>query len=139
MRKDTRPRRETILVVDDAEEIRRLVSHILLKQGYRVLQAADGVEALQVSAAQQDPIHLVLTDVIMPHMNGAELAERLHRENPAQRLIFMSGYPEDGIVHRIEKLAVFLPKPFTSGALTRMVREVLDAPDGERKDPPLGR
>jgi len=117
--------RETILVVEDTEEVRRMICQILMQHGYKVLEASDGVEALKVYGAN---IHLVLTDVVMPKMNGRELAEQLRRINPATRLIFMSGYSDDPLVNRIEQLSVFLAKPFTSMALTRKIREVLDTP-----------
>jgi CheY-like chemotaxis protein len=117
--------RETILVVEDTEEVRRMICQILMQHGYKVLEASDGVEALKVYGAN---IHLVLTDVVMPKMNGRELAEHLRRINPATRLIFMSGYSDDPLVNRIEQLSVFLAKPFTSMALTRKIREVLDTP-----------
>ena len=102
-----------------------MICQILIQHGYNVLEAADGVEALKVYGAN---IHLVLTDVVMPKMNGRELAEQLRRINPATRLIFMSGYSDDPLVNRIEQLSVFLAKPFTSMALTRKIREVLDTP-----------
>jgi two-component system cell cycle sensor histidine kinase/response regulator CckA len=124
-------RRETILVVDDTEEVRRMIRHILVQHGYDVLEAANGVEALKVYGAN---IHLVLTDVIMPEMNGRELADHLRRINPATRMIFMSGYSDDPLVNRIERLAVFLAKPFTSAALTRKIREVLDTPGHDLED-----
>ncbi len=117
--------RETILVVEDTEEVRRMICLVLQQHGYNVLEAANGVEALKVYGSN---IHLVLTDVVMPEMNGRELAENLRRINPATRLIFMSGYSDDPLVNRIERLAVFLAKPFTSVALTRKIREVLDTP-----------
>jgi two-component system, cell cycle sensor histidine kinase and response regulator CckA len=123
--------RETILVVDDTEEVRRMIRHILVQHGYNVLEAANGVEALKVYGSN---IHLVLTDVVMPEMNGRELADQLRRINPATRMIFMSGYSDDPLVNRIERLAVFLAKPFTSVALTRKIREVLDTPGHDVED-----
>jgi two-component system cell cycle sensor histidine kinase/response regulator CckA len=123
--------RETILVVEDTEEIRRMICQILTQHGYEVLEAANGVEALKVYG---ENIHLVLTDVVMPHMNGRQLADELRRINPAARLIFMSGYSEDPMVERLEYVAVFLPKPFTSMALTSKIREVLDTPGDNLDD-----
>jgi two-component system cell cycle sensor histidine kinase/response regulator CckA len=123
--------RETILVVDDTEEVRRMIRHILVQHGYNVLEAANGVEALRLYGSN---IHLVLTDVVMPEMNGRELADHLRRINPATRMIFMSGYSDDPMVNRIERLAVFLAKPFTSMALTRTIREVLDTPGHDLED-----
>jgi two-component system cell cycle sensor histidine kinase/response regulator CckA len=121
-------RKETILVVDDTEEVRKMVCQILAQHGYRVLEASDGTEALAVSEAHNHGIHLLLTDVLMPHMNGGELAERLSRINPRIRMIFMSGYTDDVRVQKTAQSATFLPKPFTSRTLTSKVREVLDAP-----------
>jgi two-component system, cell cycle sensor histidine kinase and response regulator CckA len=123
--------KETILVVEDTDEVRRMICHILLQHGYTVLEAADGPEALEVIGSYGSPIHLLLTDVIMPRMNGGELAERLRVTHPRLRMIFMSGYTDDAIVNRIERLAVFLAKPFTSLALVHKVREVLEAPPGD--------
>jgi two-component system, cell cycle sensor histidine kinase and response regulator CckA len=117
--------RETILVVEDTDDVRRMICQILTQHGYKVLEAANGEEALKVYGAN---IHLVLTDVVMPQMNGRQLAEELRRINPATRLIFMSGYTDDPMIDRLEYVAVFLAKPFTSMALTRKVREVLDNP-----------
>jgi two-component system, cell cycle sensor histidine kinase and response regulator CckA len=108
-----------------------MICHILLQHGYTVLEAADGPEALEVIGSYGSPIHLLLTDVIMPRMNGGELAERLRVTHPRLRMIFMSGYTDDAIVNRIERLAVFLAKPFTSLALVHKVREVLEAPPGD--------
>jgi two-component system, cell cycle sensor histidine kinase and response regulator CckA len=122
------PTRETILVVDDTEDVRRMIRQILVQHGYNVLEAANGVEALKVYSSN---IHLVLTDVVMPEMNGRELAEQLRRIDPEMRLIFMSGYSDDPLVHRLEQLAVFLAKPFTSVTLARTIREVLDNTPGQ--------
>ena len=129
--------KETILVVDDTEEIRKMICQILLQHGYQVLEASNGLEALEITGSHRDPIHLVLTDVVMPRMNGPELAERLRHLNPRQRLLFMSGFADDALVRRIEKLAVFLPKPFTSHALTSKIREVLDDPGHGREELPF--
>ena len=126
-------KRETILVVEDTDDVRKMICQILEHNGYTVLEAANGVEALQISGSGQ-AIHLVLTDVVMPHMNGRELAEHLQRTQPETRLIFMSGYTEDPMVNRLGQLPVFLAKPFTPGALTTKIREVLDEPlqDGDQ-------
>jgi CheY-like chemotaxis protein len=120
--------RETILVVEDADEVRRMICQILLHHGYNVLEAANGVEALEVSASYRSDIHLVLTDIMMPHMNGHELAVHIERTLPATRLIFMSGYPEDPVGRPPGRLPVFLAKPFTPVTLTKKIREVLDCP-----------
>jgi CheY-like chemotaxis protein len=103
-----------------------MICHILRRHGYDVLEAANGLEALEVSEAHRKAIHLVLTDVIMPHMDGRQLAEHLRRRTPSTRLIFMSGYADDPFVHPLEQLPGYLPKPFTPMALTSKIREVLD-------------
>ena len=128
MRKHTSHEKETILVVDDADEVRKMISEILSPHGYTVLEASNGVEALQVTDTYRNSIHLVLTDVMMPRMGGREPAERLLLANPRQRLIFMSGYTEDPLRNQVERLAVFLPKPFSSKTLVDKIREVLDDP-----------
>lgn len=118
--------RETILVVEDTYDVRKMICQILEHHGYTVLEAANGVEALEISGAYCKNIHLVLTDVIMPRMNGRELAEHIRRTMPSTRLIFMSGFTDDPMVNPIGDLPVFLPKPFTPVALTNKIREVLD-------------
>ena len=120
--------RETILVVEDTDDVRRMICRILSEVGYNVLEAADGMQALEVTGAHSRQIHLVLTDVVMPHMNGCELAEHIQRTAPSTRLIFMSGYTEDPVVGPLGRRADFLPKPFTPVTLTNKIREVLDAP-----------
>jgi two-component system, cell cycle sensor histidine kinase and response regulator CckA len=121
-------RERTILVVEDADPIRKLVCTMLSQDGYQCLEARDGTEALQV-VERAPELHLVLTDVVMPHMGGAELARHLSVLRPEVRIIFMSGYAEDPLVRRIEQApAIFLPKPFTAATLTGKVREVLEKP-----------
>jgi two-component system, cell cycle sensor histidine kinase and response regulator CckA len=120
--------RPTILVVEDAEPIRKMVSAMLSREGYHCLEAGDGTEALEI-VERPSEVHLVLTDIIMPHMGGAELARQLTLLRPEVRIIFMSGYAEDPLVRRIEQApAIFLPKPFTAATLTGKVREVLEKP-----------
>ncbi len=119
----------TILVVEDEAEVRKLMRDILLDQGYRVLTARDGLEALQVAEAHEGPIHLLLTDVIMPYMSGRELADRLRPRQPEMRVLYISGYTDDAIVHHgvLDEDTAFLAKPFEVEALARKVREVLDS------------
>ncbi len=120
--------KQTILVVEDADAIRKLVCTMLLHDGYTCLEAADGAEALEV-VARADHLHLVLTDVVMPQMGGPELARHLSVLRPEVRILFMSGYTEDPLVQRVEKLStIFLPKPFTAAALTNKVRKSLEEP-----------
>jgi CheY-like chemotaxis protein len=128
---------ETILVVEDGDAVRNLVCRMLVQNGYGVLEARDGREALRVCAAHAGTIHLVLTDQMMPNMKGAELAERLRCTHPVLRVLMMSGYPDDPAIERLRHIcAAFLPKPFTSVELVAKVRQVLDAPWNNR---PTGR
>jgi CheY-like chemotaxis protein len=123
------PWHETILVVEDAESIRSMVCSMLAQSGYHCLQAGDGEEALDVLQADGDTVSLVLTDIIMPRMTGAELARRVSFTRPNIRIMFMSGFADDPVVRSIEtSAAVFLAKPFTANILTEKVREVLDHP-----------
>ncbi|MGA3074660.1 MAG: response regulator [Bryobacteraceae bacterium] len=121
--------KETILVVEDGDAVRNLVCVMLVENGYRVLEARDGHHALRVSEARPEPIQLVLTDVVMPNMKGAELAERLRRARPDLRILLMSGYAEESAIQRVGRDPVaFLSKPFTSVELVEKIRQVLDAP-----------
>jgi two-component system cell cycle sensor histidine kinase/response regulator CckA len=115
---------ETILVVEDDAAVREVAMQILQAHGYQVLAAGTGAEALRVSRQHDSPIHLLLTDMVMPQMNGVELAERLQSRQPGMRVLYMSGHG-----HRVvEEGMVLLSKPFTVEALIRKVRAVLDAP-----------
>lgn len=120
---------ETILLVEDEDMVRSLTRTILLKHGYHVLEAAYGDEALKVSQEYEGVIDLLATDVIMPHMSGREVAERLLQLRPTLKVLYMSGYTEDTIVHHgvTESGTAFLAKPFTPKVLARKVREILDA------------
>lgn len=120
---------ETILLVDDATQLRILTKLILEQCGYTVLDSGDPVEALQVAEAHKGPIPLMITDVIMPGLTGPVLAERLVVDRPETRVLYTSGYADNGIEH--ESLAfesAFLEKPFTRDDLVRKVRELLDLP-----------
>ena len=99
--------------------------------GYHVLEASGGLGALEMSRGHNGPIHLLLTDVIMPGMSGAELAKKLRTERPETKIIFMSGYTDDAVAHHgvLESGVTLLVKPFTREALVRKVREVLDRPE----------
>ena len=120
---------ETILVVEDEMSVRKLAAEFLGSNGYRVLEAQDGGEALQVCEEHRAPIHLLLTDVVMPGMSGRELAVRLVGARPEMKVIYVSGYTDDAIVqHGVrEEGTVFLQKPFSLDALARTVREALDS------------
>jgi PAS domain S-box-containing protein len=121
---------ETILVVEDEEGLRTVARRGLEGAGYRVLTAADGPQALLVSAAHAGEIHLLVTDVVMPGMSGRAVAQELSRTRPTLKVVYMSGYTDDAIVHHgvLDAGTHFLAKPFTSADLTRKTREVLDAP-----------
>jgi PAS domain S-box-containing protein len=126
---------ETILLVEDDAGIRRLVRQVLAERGYWVLEAIDGKHAIQISEQHTVPIHLLVTDLVMPEMSGRDLAEHLKPSRPNMKVIFMSGYTDKAIVHRgeLDPGTAFLQKPFTPDALARKVREVLDAPAAGRK------
>jgi signal transduction histidine kinase len=119
---------ETVLVVEDDPSVRELAVRVLESCGYQVLAAGDGLEALQIGERHDGPIHLLLSDVVLPYMSGSELASQLLHKRPETRVLYMSGYP-DGAIAQQGVLApgiFFLPKPFTIEDLTRTVREVLD-------------
>jgi PAS domain S-box-containing protein len=120
--------RETILVVEDEVNLRRLTRQFLENQGYDVVEAADGAAAVQICVAHQGIIHLLLTDVIMPGMNGRELAQRVSEIRPNMKVLYMSGYTENAIGHNgtLDAGITLLQKPFTLQALKAKVREVLD-------------
>jgi PAS domain S-box-containing protein len=119
---------ETILLVEDEEAVCALSKHILGKAGYTVLAASNGIEALRICEQHEGPIHLVLTDVIMPTMSGKDLADRLVAKYPHLRVLYMSGYTDEAIFHRgvLKSGTQFIAKPFTPADLTRLVRQVLD-------------
>jgi len=124
-----RPWHETILVVEDAESIRRMVCAMLAQSGYHCLEAGDGAEALDVLASDGDSVNLILTDMVMPRMSGAELAQEVSQRRPEVRIMFMSGYSDDPVVRTLERsTAIFLTKPFTATNLMEKVREALDHP-----------
>jgi CheY-like chemotaxis protein len=114
--------------VEDEEQVRKLAGRILKTQGYTVLETADGNEALRICKGRKEPVYLILTDVVMPGMSGRELAERLKKFQPEIRVLYMSGYTDNAIVHHgvLEKGMNYIQKPFTIEGLARKVREVLD-------------
>ncbi|MBI4831684.1 MAG: response regulator, partial [Candidatus Lindowbacteria bacterium] len=119
---------ETVLLVEDEEGVRKLVMLILQTQGYNVLEAAHAGDALFACEQHTGPIHLVLTDVVMPEMSGPELAKRLSQIRPDMKVIYMSGYTDDAIVHHgvLQKEMDYIQKPYTVEKLTRKIRQVLD-------------
>jgi signal transduction histidine kinase/DNA-binding NarL/FixJ family response regulator len=123
-------RAETILLVEDALRVRAVVREILEMNGYNILEARHGVEALEISERHRGPIHLMVTDVVMPQMSGRELAQRLQPLRPDMKVLYMSGYTDDAIVrHGVLGAGIaFLAKPFTPDALALKVREVLETP-----------
>jgi CheY-like chemotaxis protein len=122
---------ETVLLVEDESSVRVLARTILEEFGYTVLETEGAKEALHVCQEYEGAIHLMLTDVIMPQMGGKELAGRVNVLRSDTRVLYMSGYTDDMIVHHgvLEEGTPFLQKPFTPDALARKVREVLDAHD----------
>ena len=121
---------ETILVVEDAEPLRALTKEFLTASGYTVLEAQNGEEAIQVARSYSGSIDLLLTDVVMPRMGGKPLVEQMAQTRPNTRVLYMSGYPNDGIVQAgiLANGATLLEKPFTREILSKRVRQVLDGP-----------
>ena len=120
--------RETVLVVEDKEAVRKLATQILRRYGYRVLEAAHGEQALLIAKNQSEAIHLLLTDVIMPGMTGPELAQRLKATRPSLLVLYMSGYAADVITSRglLDPTQVSITKPFKPDVLAAKVREALE-------------
>jgi CheY-like chemotaxis protein len=121
---------ETVLLVEDADVVRKLAHEVLRRNGYKVIEATDGRTAVDLAARHAGPIHLLLTDLVMPEMSGRQLANYLAAARPDLRILYMSGYAEDAVARqgRIDPGAAFVPKPFTPADLARKVRETLDAP-----------
>ena len=121
---------ETLLLVEDEEGVRRLLTHVLRRRGYQVLEARDGEEALVIFRQRHSDIHLVLTDMVMPGMSGRELGERVREFRPDMRVIYMSGYTDDVLVRTgaLGPGMSFLQKPLRPDMLAAKVREALDSP-----------
>lgn len=119
---------ETILLVEDEDAVRAMVRTVLRQAGYTVLDAGRASKALRLAGAHAGPIHLLITDVVMPEMGGRELVERLARVRPDLRVLYLSGYTDDAVVRHgvLHAEVAFLQKPFTLAALTTKVREVLE-------------
>jgi two-component system cell cycle sensor histidine kinase/response regulator CckA len=120
---------ETVLLVEDEESVRQLVRETLEAKGYKVLEAGHGEAALRIASSHQGPIDMLITDVVMPGMSGRELSKQLCASHPTTKVLYLSGYTEDAIVHQgvLEHGTAFLQKPFTLQMLSRKVREVLSS------------
>ena len=120
---------ETILLAEDNPQVRELANDILIRQGYTILAAENGKKALEVMYNHEGPLHLLLTDVIMPEMNGKELLAVAREYHPDLKALYMSGYTEDVIAHRgiLNENIEFIQKPFTIDSLVNKVREVMDS------------
>jgi PAS domain S-box-containing protein len=121
---------ETVLLVEDEEQVRRVIAEVLTRYGYHVLVARDVNDACNIASSHAGPIDLLLTDIVMAHMSGRELSDRITSLRPATRVLYVSGYTQGAIVHQgvLEPGIAFLAKPLTPQALCLKVREVLDAP-----------
>jgi signal transduction histidine kinase/CheY-like chemotaxis protein len=121
------PGSEIVLLVEDEEMVRSLLCSVLQERGYTVLQATDGEEAVQLSRQHAGPIHLLLTDVVMPRLNGREVARKVTRAHPETKVLYMSGYTDDAVVRRGVSTSDthLIHKPFTPAALARKVQQVL--------------
>jgi CheY-like chemotaxis protein len=130
--------RETVLLTEDEEQVRRMTRIILEMNGYHVLEAGGGEEALAIYEQHAGRIDLIITDVVMPQMSGRELAQSLETLHPGIKVLYMSGYTDDAIVRHglLDREIAFLQKPFTPDALMRKVREVLDAPHDDGRASP---
>jgi CheY-like chemotaxis protein len=120
---------ETILLVEDEDGVLDLARRVLGRLGYTLLEARDGQAALQIASSHPGPIHLLLTDVVMPGMGGKAVAEQLSAGRPNLKTLFMSGYADNAVVHRgmLDPGVAFLQKPFRPFDLAHKVREILDS------------
>lgn len=119
---------ETLLIVEDEPAVRKFMRIALERHGYRVLDAKDGTDAIQAAERHDGPIHLLLTDVVMPGLGGREVAKRVQARHPETRVLYLSGYTDDAVVRHgvVESIDAFLQKPFTPSSLAKKVRDVLD-------------
>jgi CheY-like chemotaxis protein len=122
---------ETVLVVEDEKPVQKMVRGILTRLGYSVLEAGEGQEALELCGSHTAPIHLMVTDVVMPGMAGPDLARAVKILRPETKIVFMSGYTENSMLQHelIEPDANFLQKPFTPEEFAQRIRDVLDRPE----------
>ncbi|HXC26121.1 MAG TPA: response regulator [Gemmatimonadaceae bacterium] len=128
---------ERILIVEDEEAVRRLMRSALKRRGYRVLLVPDGCQALDLLASQADAIDLVISNIVMPHMNGPDFVKRMLEQWLAMRVLFMSGYARGTVPHQVatDLAAQFIAKPFALTELLARVRKVLDQPRSLPLDP----
>jgi PAS domain S-box-containing protein len=124
---------ETILLVEDEDGVRALIREVLQRHGYRVIDTRNGAEATQACERHEGEIHMLLTDVVLAQVTGTDLARQLTPMRPKMKVLFISGYTEEAIVHQgvLEEGTAFLQKPFTPNVLARKAREVLDGKSGE--------
>ena len=120
--------------MEDEPALRELFRLTLAAQGYRVIEASDGESAQRAEESHEGPLHLLLTDVVMPRLSGRELALGLRAKRPGLRVLFRSGYTEDAVIRHgaLEPGSAFLQKPFTPAGLARRVREILDQSEPAR-------
>lgn len=129
------PALETVLLVDDEPQVVTLVREMLLREGYTVMGASSGNEALDLVKSQDNRIDLLLTDIVMPDLNGRDLADQIKRLRPGLKVLYMSGFMKETILkyYGISITGIpFLQKPFTRETLSRKVREVLDMPSAAK-------
>lgn len=118
---------ETVLLVEDEDTVRTIARIALTIQGFTVLEAGSGAGAIRLAADHPGPIHLLVTDVVMPEMGGRQLAEAVRTHRPGLRVLYMSGYTDDAVIHHgVESTDAFIQKPFTPLGLARKVRAALD-------------
>jgi CheY-like chemotaxis protein len=119
---------ETVLLVEDEDMVRKLASELLEESGYIVLEANGGEEAINLGKAHTKPIDLLITDVVMPKLSGKEVADQLRAVHPETKVLFMSGYTDEAIVHHgiVDSGIDFIQKPFSERALAQKIRDVLD-------------
>jgi hypothetical protein len=122
---------ETVLVVEDEQAMREVTRRILTRNGYQVITAATGADAVELAARLEREIHLLITDVIMPQMLGKEVADRIRAARPGIRTLYMSGYAHPVLASQgtLEARVTLIEKPFTESALLDKIKEVLDTPD----------
>jgi len=127
--RDKDGRRGTILLVEDSDVVRDVIASLLESGGFTVLKASGGEEALALSRRGDAPIDLLLTDIVMPEMSGVELADRLERERPGVRILFMTGYAEDTVLREgvLGRNREYIGKPFTQKEIVKKVREALSS------------